>query len=272
MVKDVFSFPSVQSASVFDPQAKQKVSYFRDNNLITEMRPNPKNGGVIIRYFKTDYIDPSVPEKTPEAPQLIHSNIPVETNTGQNGITFGFDIEKRYRDVHLMRAYGELPLSNDGVSVIGQSDTSLAKGNQAKIEVQDNGNNLVVVDLHTKLDGKTEHVITIPYSIRLPSPGVHFLGDAQTGTKEDVVHLRLSSDGQDYLQSEYRRTSAGNESWFVAHDLVPGSLSLKAGKEGERYISLQKKTSIGSRIKTVLTVKVEEGSGAIVTYQAEYPL
>lgn len=253
MAQETFRFSSVQAINVFDPTTKQNISYYRNDHIITEIRNDPSSGTTLVRYF-------SVPVKDKQAPK-------------ENGVSIGWDVEKKYRDVHIVRAYGELPITPKGVSIVGQSDTSLAKGNRAQIELLDKGEKIVSVDLHTNLDGKTDHVISIPYSISMPILGGRVYGDAQSGTKEESVRLTLTGNDRDYLKSEFRRTSGGQESWYVAHELQPIPATLTAGKDNEkRYMSLQKKMSFGKKLTTVLTVKVEEGSGTTVTYQAEYPL
>jgi hypothetical protein len=134
---------------------------------------------------------------------------------------------------------------------------------------------MVLVDLDTKLSGKTEHRITIPYSIHMLDtlPDYALKGKIQHENEAEIVTMSLTDKSVEYLRSEYRKnTNTNKDSYVFARDVKLDTneiLSVQYGKneEDKRYASLKHSKTLKDNITLVLDVRVDQDKKVSLFYQ-----
>ena len=147
------------------------------------------------------------------------------------------------------------------------------KGNQAKVAFKNGQSDLVQVELETKLSGKTDHKILIPFSVRVLDVLPEVKGNVQQNSNEQVLNLNLTDKGVDYVRTQYKKnTNTDKTSYVLARDIpisTTEAVSIQYGKgeDDNRYLVLRHTKSIKTNITMALDVRIDENKHATLLYQ-----
>lgn len=296
IAEDALKFNSVSEIQFMDPKFKEVVYYYRgegtEKNIVIQAILT-KEGGK-FRYF---HYTPSESESNPYNLPDLNAVDPapvkmpaiaetVETKeSSANGaaapsdykVKFKTELETRNKfipkNVHFVEASVDHEIMG-GLSVKGSSDTSI-KGNVANIALKKGNENLVIIDLNTKLNGTTEHRIVVPYSIRsfdaVPDIGVK--GRIELESNNNIATMSLTDKSMEFLRAEYRRNNNTNrDSYVLARDIQLDknevlSLQLGKGEDDKNFVSLKHAKSIKDNMTLVLDVRVDNDKKVSLFYQ-----
>lgn len=301
MAEDVLRFGKVTDIQYINPEAEETVYYFRGEGLekdIVIQAILTKDGGK-FRYFRhITTKEEENPYNLPDlnggadsgvagAPQLIQKGAPPskvesadsENKTSGNALVFKAEVEKLNKfipkNVHFIEATLDQEIFG-GVKLKGSSDTSL-KGNTANFKLKgESGNDLIMVDLHTKVSGKTEGRVIIPYAIRVfdESPW-EVKGDLRHENGSQILTMSLAEQSTELIRSEYRKNPNGVTSYVLAKDFQTNpdesySVQYGKGEDNNRYASFKHTKLIKNKVAVVVDVRVGEGKTSSLVYRAEY--
>ncbi len=299
VAEDILPYSSIASMQYMNPDLEETVYYYRGvdgdkNNIVQAIFT--RTGGK-FRYFK---YTPTANEENPyNLPDLGNSSAPkyeptpastyvfkpdVDPNAGPPAppsftdnykLTFKTEVEKQNKyvpkNVHFAAGSMEQVLI-DGFSLKGTTDLSL-KGNQAKVAFKNGQSDLVQVELETKLSGKTDHKILIPFSVRVLDVLPEVKGNVQQNSNEQVLNLNLTDKGVDYVRTQYKKnTNTDKTSYVLARDIpisTTEAVSIQYGKgeDDNRYLVLRHTKSIKTHITMALDVRIDENKHATLLYQ-----
>lgn len=266
-----------------------KFRYFRYTP--SDLEKNPYN---LPDMGKSDGPDKSFLSETPVAKAYIvsGSTIPGEpalfnTNAdegaigsakiGTDGLSVKFksDIDKQHKiipkNIHFLETNVDQEFG--GLKIKATSDTSL-KGNSAKMSLKkEGGDDLVTVDLDTKFSGKSEHRVSVPYSIRVMEEAqVSVKGKLQHETNAQILTMSISDQSTEYIRSEYRKNTANNtDSYVLARDIQISpkeivSVQYGKGEDDKKYASVKHVKELKNNITLVLDVKLGANRQTSVFY------
>ncbi len=305
---DALKYEAVTDVQFLNPDVEEVVYYYRgdgDQKDIIVQAIFTKKGGR-FRYFKytptekelNPYNLPDLKQEsgsfkvesfladdtnlknnaTKEAPAVSPAPAAtVPTVQGSYDVNFGTKYENFNhtpipRNIHFVDAKVDHEIFG-GVKIQGSSDTSL-RGNQARMALKNaDGNDLLLVDVDTKMSGKTEHNIRIPYSVRVFDSAPKVQGNLQTGTNADLVTVSVTDNNVEYLRTVYRKNHATNtESYVVARDIAVDahetvSMQYIKGDDGKSYASLRDARTLKNNVTLVLDVRVDQDRKATLFYQ-----
>jgi hypothetical protein len=208
------------------------------------------------------------------APAADPSIIP---SLGKYGVKLKADVEKKNsfipKNVHFAEAIVDQDILGD-LKVKASSDLSL-KGNEAHLALKNGKDDLMVVELQTKLNGKTEHKVTVPFNIKVSDDGIGVKGKAETNNNGQVINMSLTDKGLDFIRSEFRRNgSTGATSYVLARDVALAknetvSMQLGSGEDRKEYVSVKHIKKIKDNITLVLDVRVDQDKKATLFYQVQ---
>lgn len=302
IAEDALKFNSVTDIQYINPNLKEVVYYYRgegaEKNIVVQAILTP--GGGKFRYYRytptalesNPYNLPDMnkiypePERTPTLADKIqyHDVDPHATPvlglaaTPDNyKLNFKAELEKRNKyipnNIHFVDASMNTEIGG-GISVKGSSDTSI-KGNVANLAIKNGNSDLVLIDVDTKLNGRTDHRITIPYSIHIldSAPDFALKGKLQQENNAKVITMSLTDKAYEYVRSEYRKnTSTNKDSYVIARDIhieKDEVLSMQFGKseEDKKFASLRHAKSLKNNITLVLDVRVDQDKKITLLYQ-----
>lgn len=304
MAEDVLKFNAVTEIHYMNPDAEETVYYYRgegeEKNTILQAILT-KNGGK-FRYYRytpseqeeNPYNLPGMRESTPPKNEVLPASNFVAKDAkdilpqseGGGSVTglkakegyqvkFKTEVEKRNKiipnNVHFVEAQVDQDLIGE-FNVKGTSDVSLS-GNEARFAIKKEGTDLVLIDLNTRLNGKTEHKVVVPFSMRVfdELPGVK--GRVESNSNEQILNLSLVDKGIDLVRSEFRHNaSTGATSYVLARDATLAKnevISMQYGKseDNKQYASIKHVKSIKDNVTLVLDVKVDQDRKATLFYQ-----
>lgn len=301
MAEDVLKFNDVTDIQYMNPDLDEIVYYYRgegdEKNLIVQAILT-KDGGK-LRYFR---YTPSEKEMNPynlpdiyvaEKEQVTNSEENVAHLTSdpgqttvhksQSGINVNFkaELETKHKYIPSNVHFVDVKLDQDvygGLKVQGTSDTSL-KGNSAKMSLKNEaGEDVVVIELDTKLSGKTDHKITIPYSVRVAEESdVMLKGNVHHESTVGVMTMSIADKAMEYIRSEYRMNSAnGKNSYVLARDVrldTNQTVSVQYGKGEDdiKYASLKHVKNLKNNATLVLDVRLSENRKSSIYYEYKAP-
>lgn len=185
------------------------------------------------------------------------------------------DVEKRNKyipkNIHFAEANAEQDILGD-LKVKASSDLSL-KGNEAHLALKNGKDDLMVVELQTKLNGRTEHKVTVPFNIKVSDDGYGVKGNAETNTDGQVLNMSLTDKGIDYIRSEFRRNgTTGATSYVLARDIALAknetlSMQVGSGEDRKEYVSLKHVKTLKENVTLILDVRVDQDKKATLFYQ-----
>lgn len=292
MAQDVFKFPGITQLQVLRPETDEVTYYYRgegDQKDIIIQAVLTKEGGH-FRYYK---YTPSVEEKNPyNLPDLGNGQVekkavspvaaviqnellsddqaPAEKSSTESELKFKPKLK------NLQVAEGKLvhEVSALGLKVDAKSNLSLNKGNNAQINFSNENGNIVEVNLTTKLNGKTEHKIVVPYYIKIgETNGYKVSGYMKDEGKFSQLTLSFSDEYRAYFNSEYiKNKEASTEKMSIGRTIaVSGkeSVGVSFGKDEmkERYVSFSHRKNISENITIAMDIKVSETKKATLYYQ-----
>lgn len=302
IAEDVLRFRDVSEIQYMNPGLDEVVYYYRgegaDQDIVVQAILT-KDGGKFrsFRYTPTEkeknpYNLPSMENDHEDPKALGQKNSSglkisgVETRdppssgligTDKMGLKFKAEVEKRNKfipkNVHLIEAHLDHEIAA-GLKVKASSDTSL-KGNAAKFALKgEGGNDLVLIDIDTSLSGKTQHRVSVPYSLRmLEESRVEVKGKVQHETEAQILTMSITDQSIELVRSEYRKnTSNGASSYVIARDFQINprealSLQYVKGEDQKKYASLKHAKSLKDNVTLVLDVRVGEDKKASLFYQ-----
>lgn len=213
-------------------------------------------------------------EENKRALEEIESGTPV-IGQGKYDMKFKAEVEKRNKyipkNIHFVEASADQEILGD-LSMKASSDLSL-KGNEAKLALKKGGDDLMLVEVKTKLNGKTDHKIVVPFSVRMAEDLPQVKGKAETNSDGQVLNLSLTDAGVDLVRSEVRRNnSTGVTSYVLARDVAVAknemmSMQYGSGEDKKQFIALRHAKTIKDNITLVLDVRVNEDRKATLMYQ-----
>jgi len=194
---------------------------------------------------------------------------------GKYDMKFKAEVEKRNKyipkNIHFVEASADQELLGD-LSMKASSDLSL-KGNEAKLALKKGGDDLMLVEVKTKLNGKTDHKIIVPFSVQMSEELPQVKGRAETNSQGQVLNLSLTDAGVDLVRSEIRRNgSTGVTSYVLARDVALAknevmSMQYGSGEDKKQFIAMRHAKTIKENVTLVLDVRVNEDRKATLMYQ-----
>ena len=307
VAEDAYRFDGVTTIQVLDPSKEEVVYYYRgegaQKNIIVQAVMN-KEGGK-FRYY---YYRPSEREKNPynlpalgepeerdatvrvkkpiEGPVFEEKEAPSLVPASKDKMSFTVDpkLERRLKIIpkNVQIAKGELSQEIvEGIRLNANTNLSLAKGNEAQLNVQNNeGFKYVEVNVRTSITGNTKHSIAIPYEVRLGSLGssdeketYKLHGRVEDQTDAQVVSVALVDRYIQHFRTELRRDkNTSKTSLVVGRDFDMGkneiaTVAMGRDENHSKFISLSHKKSIKENVTMVLDVKLDEHKKATFMYQ-----
>jgi hypothetical protein len=298
MAEDALRFSAVTDIQYIDPKTEESVYYYRgegdDKNIVVQAILTKEGGRFrYYRYYPTKEEDNpyNLPDldlrsvaQTDEIPAVPD---PVETLTneektsffpklGNYALTFKAKVEKRNKyipkNVHFVEASADQDLLGD-FKVKASTDFSL-KGNEAKLALKNGEDDLMVVELKTKMNGKTEHKVVVPFSVRVNEDLPTLKGKAEINNGGEVLNLSLTDKGIDLMRSEFRRNgSTGATSYVLSRDIVSTKnevLTMQYGSDEDqnKFIGLRHAKAIKDHLTLAMDVRVNEDKKVTLVYQA----
>lgn len=309
MAEDVLRFNAVSDIQYWNPKTEETVYYYRgegaDKDVIIQAILT-KEGGVLryFRYYPTENeknpynlpdFDKRYAEEKPFVKKPVHDFVATEENPslpvvpeeetedgivpklGTYDVKFKAEVEKRNKyipkNVHFVEASADQDLLGD-LKVKASSDLSL-KGNDARLALKHGGDDLMLVELQTKLTGRTEHKVIVPFSVRVMDELPALKGRAETNSGGQVLNLSLTDKGIDYVRSEFRRNSStGATSYVLARDIALSkseavSVQYGQGEDRNKFVAMRHAKSIKDNVTLVLDVRVDENRRTSLLYQVQ---
>lgn len=310
MAEDALRFAAVTDIQYIDPKTEESVYYYRgegdDKNIVVQAILTKEGGRFrYYRYYPTKeeenpYNLPDLdqgplsltPTKKTQVREVQIENEdlelpdPAETlsneektsffpKLGNYGLTFKPRVEKRNKyipkNVHFVEASADQDLLGD-LKMKASSDFSL-KGNMAKLALKKDEDDLMVVELKTKLNGETEHKVVVPFSVRVSEDLPTLKGTAEVNSGGEVLNLSLTDKGIDLMRSEFRRNaSTGASSYVLSRDIVSTkneALTMQYGSEEDKkkFIGLRHAKAIKDNLTLAMDVRVNEEKKVTLVYQ-----
>lgn len=288
IAEDALRFNAVTDIQYMNPDIDEMVYYYRGEGAekdIVVQAILTKDGGK-FRYYrytpseqeKNPYNLPDLESVTPSGPivplpafpeaGIEQGETPVSPVTESVNVKFKAELETRNKYIPSNIHFVDIKMDHEiygGMKIKGTSDTSL-KGNKANMALKnESGDDLVIVDLDTKISGRTEHRVTVPYSIRvIEDSEVSVNGKIQHDNGTQVMTMSIADKAMEYIRSEYRKNSSnGKEAYLFAKDVMIDAnetLSLQYGKgEDEATFASLKHTKIVKKNTTlVLDVRLSD--------------
>lgn len=312
MAEDVLRFNAVSDIQYMNPKTEETVYYYRgegaDKDVVIQAVLT-KDGGVLryYRYYSTEAeknpynlpdFDKRYADETPEvrtlardfmatgkekdteikaAPLSEEEDNGLVPKLGTYDVKFKAEVEKRNKyipkNVHFVEASADQDLLGD-LKVKASTDLSL-KGNDARVALKRGGEDLMLVELQTKITGKTEHKVIVPFSVRVMDELPAIKGRAETNSGGQVLNLSLTDKGIDYVRSEFRRNgSTGATSYVLARDIALSkseamSVQYGEGEDKNKFVAMRHAKSIKDNITLVLDVRVDENRRTSLLYQVQ---
>lgn len=306
VAEDILPFNKVTDIQYMNPDLQEVVYYYRgnanDKEVIVQAILN-KDGGRFRYYYYTpsekelnpnglpDFGESTAPahyakkpsdtyELKPEAPALpatssiVVTGKPVPAEEQSYEVKFKSEIEKRGilpRNIHFIEAKLHKEVIT-GVRLTGDSDTSI-KGNTAHLALKKGTDDLALIDLDTKLDGRTEHKITIPYSVRMSDSLPTASGRVESSNSADIFTMSLTDKSIEYLRAEFRMNKETNrDSYVLSRDIALDknetlSLQLGKGEDQNEYASLKHVKTLRNNAILALDVRLDSQKKATLYYE-----
>lgn len=294
LARDVFKFDGITTLQVLNPKTEEITYYYRgtgDQSHIIVQAIISKEGGQ-LRYY---HYYPTEEEKNPyNLPDLSGADKEEKVFSGylqsidstsqvgneENGKTtknntneYDINFKPKLKNFEMGKAQITHHVS-EGLKVKAESHFGL-KGNDARIDVLNvNGEKMVEVSLVTKLNGKTEHKIHIPYSVNiLEKNEVKIFGSIKEETEAQQITLALTDKYGAYFRSEvFKNKNLGTTRMSISRDVALSqkeSMSISVGKSEDklRYMSLTHTKAIKENVTVVMNVKIDENRKATFYYQ-----
>jgi hypothetical protein len=302
LAEEVLPFRAITEIQYMDPSLQEMVYYYRgegdDKNIIVQAILTKKGGK--FRYFR---YTPSKSESNPynlpdidgpsEAPAMepvspvygATTDTPSETTPAKparlstTSVSYKTYIEKSEHqipsNVHFIKADSTQELSQGGLQVKGTSDVTL-KGNNAKLNLITNGNkNLASLDLNTHLDGTSEKVLVVPFSINIPaiSKDISVTGAGQILNNAQILNMTITDKNAVVIRTEYYKNSDTNkDTILIARDVQIDnsqviSMVLRKDEADKAYAALTHVKTLKDNITLILNVSVNPDKAVSLTYQ-----
>ncbi len=302
LAEEVLPFRAITEIQYMDPSLEEMVYYYRgegdDKNIIVQAILTKKGGR--FRYFRyTPSESESNPYNLPDMDKPIEAvameplpTIPVSTSGQLSGTTpakparisttsvsYKTFIEKSDQqipsNVHFIKADSTQELSQGGLQVKGTSDVTI-KGNIAKLNLITNGNkNLASLDLNTHLDGTSEKMIVVPFSINIPaiSKDISVTGAGQILNNAQILNMAITDKNAVVIRTEYHKnTTTDKETILIARDVQIDksqvlSMVLRKDEADKAYAALTHVKTLKENVTLVLNVSVNPDKVVTLTYQ-----
>jgi len=285
IASEFFSVKGIESVFYNMPENEKIIYYFKDQansnvlvQVVVEKGKRPE-----IRYYS---YNPSKAEINPynlpdlEAKPIKASGeglkLPVETNVTHaladpNKSRLGFSFDPKWikrgilpRDYYLGEAYLTTEVV-EGVMVRGLTKLSVAKGSEAELKIGDREKDVVHINLKTKLNGKTDHEITVPYDFNLDSVGeaTKIRGALKEETHATGVSLSLVSGYQEMLSAVLKENKETGRSSLILTKNVAISptenISFSGGRDetAANFLALKHAKSLNKTTSMVVDVKID---------------
>lgn len=297
LARDVFKFDGITTLQVLNPATEEIAYYYRgtgDQSHIIVQALMTKEGGQ-LRYYhyyptekeKNPYNLPALngefKEENKEEKIFSGHLVPLENQMLSPGEEkekaktstndYAIKLKPKLKNFEMGNAQITHQVS-EGMKLKAESHFGL-KGNDARIDVLNvNGEKIVEVSLVTKLNGKTEHKIHIPYSVNiLEKDDVKILGSIKEETNAQQITLALTDKYGPYFRSEvFKNKDLGTTRMSISRDIALSkkeSMSVSVGKSEEklRYMSLSHTKAIKENVTVMMNVKIDENRKATFYYQ-----
>lgn len=301
IAEEAFSFPSIESMVINNPENERIVYYFRDPNQknVFVQVVLEKDKTATLRYYsytpteaeanpynlpdlgatKTKPIHTATFDKPDVDPNANKETISSTAKSSTNKFEMNFDpkLERRGilpRDYHL----GTARISKEiveGMVLTGGSSFSVGKGSDASFKLTNDKKDLVIVSLQTKLNGNTEHHVIVPYEINV---GDMFDADTKIkGTIQDETHatsatLSLTDKNLEIIRTMVRENKdSGKVSVVMARDFnfeSKGTVSVQAGVDeaSTKFVALRNAMNLNKTTSMAVDVKLDNLHHASIYY------
>lgn len=203
--------------------------------------------------------------KIPVATSL--STSPADPNKERMGFNFNPKWIKKGilpRDYYLGEAYLSTEVI-EGVRFAGHTRLSVAKGSEAEIKIGDKEKDVVHINLKTKITGKTEHEITVPYDFKMESLGedTKIRGALKEETNATGVSLSLVGGYQEVLSAVLKQNKETGKASLIMTKNIPVSttenLSISGGRDetAANFVALKHSKSLNKSTSMVVDVKID---------------
>jgi hypothetical protein len=304
LAEDTLNFKNITTIQYMNPDLDEVVYYYKgqnenDKDIIVQAIMT-RNGGKFRYYRYTPSEKEANPYNLPDMTKTYgpkyeprpadnytfkdkaDAPAPQSTTPGTAAVgtenyklTFKAEVEKRNKwipkNIHFVEGKIDQDLFGD-VKIKANSDLS-AKGNQAHLALKNGASDLVVLDVDTKLNGKTEHKVTIPFSVRVVEDVPEIKGGVEVGSHAQVLNLNLTDKNVVYAHTEFRKnTDSGRTSYVIARDMqiAPNeavSVAYGKGEDEKRYASLRHVKNLKNNITLILDARVDQDKKVTVMYQ-----
>lgn len=285
IASEFFTVQGIESVFYNMPENEKIIYYFKDQansnvlvQVVVEKGKRPE-----IRYYS---YTPSMAEVNPyNLPDLdakaIKSNgeglkLPVETTlTGAiadpNKERMGFSFDPKWikkgilpRDYYLGEAYLTSEIV-EGVMVKGLTKFSVANGSEAQLKIGDRLKDVVHINLKTKLNGTTNHEITVPYDIKVESLGedTKIRGAIKEETHATGVSLSLVGGYQEMLSAVLKENKdTGRTSLILTKNIAVSpteNISLSGGRDemAANFLAFKHAKALNKTTSMVVDVKLD---------------
>lgn len=285
--EEFFDISAFDNLLYNDPSSEKVIYYFRDEfyhdvlvQIVAEKGKNP-----VIRYFKyypssTEQKDIDLPAMGEEydrsSPDRIADQAPISIKTEDGPLSEGSPVSGlnvRFKPTLVKRGIlprdyyiGDASLSKElieGIILSGDSKLSVAKGNEANLRLNTKEGEVLQVRLNTKLNGRTEHAIVVPYLIPLSEDGTGVRGALQDETYARSASLSLVSDHSEMIRATARQNKeTGGNSVILSRDVAMAGgkvLSLSAGRDETRanFVAARHSSVINKSTSIVVDFKLD---------------
>jgi hypothetical protein len=285
IASEFFEVKGIESLFYNMPENEKIVYYFKDqekSNVLVQVVVE-KNKKPEIRYYSytpsSKEVNPyNLPDLDRKADGLSGTGLklPVETTLATsladpNKERLGFNFDPKWikkgalpRDYYLGEAFVTSEVI-EGVMVKGLSRLSIAKGSEAEIKIGDKEKDVVHINLKTKLNGNTDHEITVPYDFKLDSLGENtkIRGALKEETHATGVSLSLVGGYQEVLSAVLKENKdTGRTSLVLTKNVAISpseNISFSGGRDemASNFVAMKHAKSLNKTTSMVVDVKLD---------------
>jgi hypothetical protein len=299
IAEDFFSISATDSLYFNNIKDEKIVYYFRDEskkNVLVQVILEKNKSPVIQYYSYTPSSEESkgtnlpslgaIDDDTPRTKRVVAPVPEVESNgnsltlkpTSIEGLSFKYEPKLEKKGI-LPRNYhiGDASLSKEifeGYHLNGNSHLSLADGTETSLNLKNTEREILMVKLKAKLNGQTEHMIVVPYQVKLgdESSTTAVKGSVQDETHATTLSLSLADNGADIARVVARQNKdTGNHSVVISRDFVLSpkeSINVSGGRDetAHNFVALRHLKTLNKSTYMAVDLKIDSERKATMYY------
>ena len=306
MAQDVFKFDGISHLQVMRPETDEVTYYYRgegiESNILIQASLTKEGGKLRYYHYEpttnennpynlpdlggpaapretysllqkiTDVVDPSMTpssEASPVSPAANSGTRPLNPSDTSASLKF----KPKLKNLQIAEGDMSHSINDDGLKLKAKSNLSL-KGNAAVIDLSNKEGNIVVINLNTKIDGKTQHSIQVPYHINVAEKNkVKIEGYLLDDSHYRQLTMSLTDKEGPYFRSEYyHNKDLKTERMSVSRDIAMSAketvgISFGRDESKSKYVSVSHKKTVTENITVVMDVRVNHDRQMTFMYQ-----